>query len=53
MARLHHFVEVADRSGAHRTGQRPVGPHDVTARHDESPDQIGAGEIVVAADGDQ
>ena len=46
------LVEVADRAGLHRSGERPVGPHDVAAGHHETADEIRTGQIVVAADGD-
>ena len=52
MAGLHHLVQIADRTGLDRSGKRSVGPHDVTAGHHESADEIRTGEVVVAADGD-
>ena len=52
VAGLDDLVQIADRTGLDRSGQRAVGPHDITAGHHESADEIRAGQVVVAADGD-
>ena len=52
VAGLDHLVEIADRAGLDRPGERSVGPHDVAAGDHEPADEIGAGQIVVAADRD-
>ncbi len=52
VAGLDDLVEVADGTGLDRPGQRPVGPDDVAAGDHEAADEVGAGQVVVAADGD-
>lgn len=46
------FVQVADSAGIHGPGQGPVVPDDIAAGDEEPADEIGTGEIVVAAVGD-
>ena len=52
VACLHDLVQIADGAGLDRSGERPVGPHHVAAGHHEAADEIGAGQVVVAADRD-
>ena len=51
VARLDDLVEVADRAGLDGSGEGSVGPHHVAAGDHEAADEIGTGEVVVAADG--
>ena len=53
LARLDHFVEVANRAAPHRLRQRTVDPHRFVGLDQEAADQVAAGEILVACDGDQ
>ena len=50
LARLHHFIEVANAAFAHRSGQRPVAPDGGAAVQQMPPHQIGGRQIVVASD---
>jgi len=49
---LHHFIQITDRARLDRARERTVVPADVAAREREATDQVGAGQIVVAADRD-
>ena len=51
LARLHHFVEVADAAVAHRAGQRPVHPLRLAAAQEIAAGQVGGRQVVVAGDG--
>jgi hypothetical protein len=44
--------KIADCTGLDGFGEWSIGPHDIAAGHHESPDEVGTGEIVMAADGD-
>ena len=53
LARLDHFVEIADRSFAHRPGQRAVLPHGFVVADQEAADQVARGQVVMAGHRDQ
>ena len=51
LARLDHFVEIADAAAPHRAGERAVGPDGFVVLDEIAAGQVGGGEIVVAGDG--
>ena len=53
LARLDHFVEIANRAAPHRLRQRTVNPHRLVGLDQEAADQVAAGEILVTGDRDQ
>ena len=53
LARLDDLVEVTDRALAHGARQRAIDPLRFAAAQQESPDEIGGREVVVARDGDE
>ena len=53
LARLDHFVQVADATLAHRACERTVAPHGAALADQVATDEIGCGEIVVAGHGKQ
>ena len=50
LARLDHFVEVADRAAAHRRRERAVVPDRLLAFEQEATDEVCGGEVFVAGD---
>ena len=53
LSSLHDLVEVTDCPFAHGAGQRAVHPAGLPTFQQESADEIGSSEVVVARDGDQ
>ena len=53
LARLDHFVEVANRAAPHGLSQRTVNPHRLVGLNQKASDQVAAGEILVTRDCDQ
>ena len=53
LAGLDDLVEVTDRALAHGPRQRAVDPLRLTAAQQETPDEIGGRQVVVAGDGDE
>lgn len=50
LARLHHFVQVADTAFAHRAGQRAVLPPGAVGADQMAAEQVGGAQVVVAGD---
>ena len=53
LACLDHFVQIADAAGAHGLRERTVAPHGAAGGDQVAADQVGGGQVVVAADGEQ
>ena len=53
LARLDHFVEIADAAFAHGAGQRAVAPVGALVGNQVAADEVGGGQVVVAGDGVQ
>ena len=53
LARFDDFVEVADGAAADGLRERPVNPYGFIRLDQEAADQIAAGEVLMASDGDK
>ena len=53
LAHLDNLVEVAKRATPHRLGQRSVNPYRLVSLDEVAADEVAAGQVLVAGDGDE